>query len=545
MDSERSSVHVGPARTALLVLGMHRSGTSAFTRVFNLLGADLSKILLAPNPDNRLGFWESRELLILHDAILASAGTTWDDWTRFDPGWYESARAGPFRERLRAYLAQDFGASPLFVIKDPRVCRLVRLWRETCDEIGVDLKVVIPIRNPLEVMRSLERRHGFPAAKCHLMWLRHALDALHDSTGLPRCVVSYAALLRDWRKTVAAISRSLSLTWPRYSPSGEAEIDRFLASEERHHVVDDEAVLGDPALSPWVRRAYRALLTLTGSDDDPSALADLDDLLGQLDAAGSLFDPLLNEPAAAPRAGQRHPLEDQLEQATADLNAARRGLNAARRRLDAATADTRRAEAHANEARQRLAETERRLARWHGHARALSLELTALRGRPALRLLERFRSGPDLSRQIDPAFHDLLDDSYMLLGVVGYRLQPSEDLQALGCRRYPLALDRSNLSGLMLAPIIDLPEESGSLGIELATPEGVPVARAWVPLTKIAPVAPVRFAFAPVASSARPLVLRVDVRDATTPVRLFEWRQRRLGGLGGLRTRPFCAFLFD
>jgi hypothetical protein len=174
------------------------------------------------------------------------------------------------------------------------------------------------------------------------------------------------------------------------------------------------------------------------------------------------------------------------------------------------------------------------------------MELTALRHRPALRVLGRFRPGPDLSQQIDPTFQNLLDDSYLLLGgVTGYRLQPSEDLQTLGGLTYSLRLDRPNLSGLMLAPIVDLSDESGSLGIALSSPDGSPVARVRVSLAEIEHHGPVRFMFPPVPSSVRHIVLQVDVRDATTPVRLFEWRKHRFFGLGRLATRPFCALLFD
>src|SRR5262245_37750610 len=82
-------------RQALLVLGMHRSGTSAITRIFNLLGADLPKNLMSSGPGNELGHWESNDLVIIHDDLLTSAGSKWDDWRAFNPDWYESNVSGP------------------------------------------------------------------------------------------------------------------------------------------------------------------------------------------------------------------------------------------------------------------------------------------------------------------------------------------------------------------------------------------------------------------------------------------------------------------
>jgi hypothetical protein len=51
----------GP-RVCLLVLGVHRSGTSAVTRVLSILGAALPRTLLGAGPSNESGHWESEKL---------------------------------------------------------------------------------------------------------------------------------------------------------------------------------------------------------------------------------------------------------------------------------------------------------------------------------------------------------------------------------------------------------------------------------------------------------------------------------------------------
>lgn len=245
-------------------------------------------------------------------------------------------------------------------------------------------------------------------------------------------------------------------------------------------------------------------------------------------------------------------LAERLEEARTELADARHDTATTRAWLEQAREETRLATARADEAQARLGDlalrleaTERRLALWQHDARAVSTELAAMRCRRLLRLFSRFRPGPDLLSQINPAFHDLLDDSYLFLGnLKGYRLQPSEDLRSPGVLVYWLRLDRPNLSGLLLAPIVDLPEQSGSLGIELEAADGLTVAGARISLSEIDQHRPVRFVFPPVPSSARPLTLRVDVRDTATSVRLFEWRKPRGFGVRRLKTRPFCAFIF-
>ena len=74
-------------RSCILVLGVHRSGTSAVTRVINLLGAALPKNLMPPSPNNNeAGFWEPKNLWLLHDRMLREAGSRWDDWRKLDLG---------------------------------------------------------------------------------------------------------------------------------------------------------------------------------------------------------------------------------------------------------------------------------------------------------------------------------------------------------------------------------------------------------------------------------------------------------------------------
>src|ERR1043165_10281978 len=88
-------------RQAILVLGMHRSGTSALSGVVCALGAAAPNNLLPANFANPTGYWESLPLVQADNELLASAHSSWDDWRQLDPRWYESDEARGFRGRLR------------------------------------------------------------------------------------------------------------------------------------------------------------------------------------------------------------------------------------------------------------------------------------------------------------------------------------------------------------------------------------------------------------------------------------------------------------
>ena len=97
-------------KQAVLVLGMHRSGTSAVTRFLNRLGAHLPSKLIPPDADSNVhGFWEPRNIVDIHDELLASAGSSWDDVAAFPRSWFDSELAQSFQDRVPA---QPVNATP-------------------------------------------------------------------------------------------------------------------------------------------------------------------------------------------------------------------------------------------------------------------------------------------------------------------------------------------------------------------------------------------------------------------------------------------------
>ena len=86
---------------ALLVLGMHRSGTSALTRTLSLLGAALPQQLMgAKEENNALGFWEPQAVYELNEALLRQLGSRWDDWQALPPPSAEHVPGPIYREQV-------------------------------------------------------------------------------------------------------------------------------------------------------------------------------------------------------------------------------------------------------------------------------------------------------------------------------------------------------------------------------------------------------------------------------------------------------------
>src|SRR5688572_11542372 len=176
---------------------MHRSGTSALTRVMGLLGAALPRNLLGAGRGNEMGHWEPEPLAAAHDRMLAEVGSRWDDWRSLDLNRMGAERLAATRDELTRLIEEQFGRVPLFVLKEPRICRFVPLYRELLANLGVEPRYVVPLRNPLAVMASLKARDGMTEGFAGLLWLLHVLEAEAETRGWPRAIVSYEALLAD------------------------------------------------------------------------------------------------------------------------------------------------------------------------------------------------------------------------------------------------------------------------------------------------------------------------------------------------------------
>jgi hypothetical protein len=283
-------------RQALFVLGMHRSGTSAFSGVLANLGAQAPKTLMVPTKDNPQGYWESLELLKAHDRILDSAGSRWNDWGPFNPAWIETAAAEEFIALIPQLIKSEFGDAGLILIKDPRVCRFFPLWQIALRKSRITPKVVIPVRHPLEVARSLELRDHFGRNRSLLLWLRHVLDAEASTREVARTFVRYDQLLDDWQTSARKISRDLDIQWPKWSGDTESRITDFLSSELRHHRDADKPVPGGGELAEWANQTYQVLQQLAGDGQPPKpALESLDRIRHEFDRTSAMYAAVVRE----------------------------------------------------------------------------------------------------------------------------------------------------------------------------------------------------------------------------------------------------------
>ncbi|WP_202843326.1 hypothetical protein [Luteimonas saliphila] len=248
------------------------------------------------NANNARGYWESTELMVLHDQILASAGTRWDDWGRFNPDWFKSPVATEFSEKLGAVIDEEYGGTRLLLVKDPRICRFFPLWKQVLDHKEIKPKIILPVRNPFDVAHSLNARDKLGKNRALLLWLRHVLDAEFATRGLDRAFTTYEGLVSDWKVEVARLASDLAIKWPRWSPAAELDIADFLTEDLRHYGYPAPRIAPEDELAVWVSSVYHILKKRSSGDEvEDSEIHTLDRIRTQFDSTSSTYGIVFKE----------------------------------------------------------------------------------------------------------------------------------------------------------------------------------------------------------------------------------------------------------
>lgn len=215
----------------VVVLGMHRSGTSLVSRLVNMLGLAVCRHddLLVGRARNPRGHWESISLLHFNERLLNELGGRWFCPPLLGP----RELSGMLREHAGDALATLRDAHPRrpWVWKDPRTCVLLPFWSAVLERRAA---YVLVVRHPLEVSDSLARRSGCTQLLSFALWERYTRQAMLGAAGRPLMVCTYDQVLADpvaWCERLAAFLGELGL---RSLAVDRAAIDAFVMGELRH-----------------------------------------------------------------------------------------------------------------------------------------------------------------------------------------------------------------------------------------------------------------------------------------------------------------------
>ena len=226
---------------AVLILGMHRSGTSCLAGCLQEAGVDLGKVnegvpLSSFNPK---GNRENNRITKLNDAVLAANGGTWD---RPPKSVVWSRRHEVRRERL----IRGFPTDRPWGFKDPRTLLTLSGWLESLPAA----RMVATFRHPVAVARSLRRREQFSMQKGLSLWLTYNRLLLRHHERFEFPLICFDSSVDDYRLALSRILTALRLDLPARG------ISFFEPRLRRSHPGEETA------LPEAITRTYRSLAKL-------------------------------------------------------------------------------------------------------------------------------------------------------------------------------------------------------------------------------------------------------------------------------------------
>jgi hypothetical protein len=233
-------------KQAIIVLGMHRSGTSVAMALAEMQGVVLGDRLFGAREDNPKGFFEHADVIHLNEKIFNVFGLHSQDVVPLPAGFENNPEVVRIKKQLIEILKRDFAKAEILGIKDPRMCLLMPVWHQIFEEIEVEPIFIVPYRHPLEVANSLNKRDGISVPQGLLLWLRYMLEIMVETKNHTRHFIEFDALLNNPEE----FFRGLNLP----KPFPKAEADAFIAKSLRHHQTP-----ANTDAMPWVMELFQML----------------------------------------------------------------------------------------------------------------------------------------------------------------------------------------------------------------------------------------------------------------------------------------------
>lgn len=275
-----------PESPLILLVGMHRSGTSLLADILAGLGVSIPGQLIPGDINNPEGYREWRQVVDLQERLLMDLNRFWPSKQGVQPlpsDWRIHPSTELFRSRLYELLKREVKVQRgPWCIKDPRTSRLLPLWLDLAKTLGLSIDVVLAIRHPADVVVSLVRRDGpltgMDSLRAQHLWWRHTLEPIETcfQAGLTLSVVSYDHWFLAPREAVDHLCSTLNLT----TCSGRQRdrvLSRIRPEHRRSHELAASVQLDGSVATLHSRLAGLATL---GKAIDPAGFPSPDDFPG-------------------------------------------------------------------------------------------------------------------------------------------------------------------------------------------------------------------------------------------------------------------------
>ena len=192
-----------------IVLGMHRSGTSALTGMLHASGLGAPNDALGATESNPFGYWESSCLVELSNRLLHDLGSHWSRMFDLPPRWITSPLVAQWISDYLQAFSLVFNENKHLVVKDPRLCILLEPLLPCLQSGLMEVDYLLILRSPVEVIASLNKSEGIGFNESLKLWIDSVLSSERLTRHCRRNIVTFSGLLEN----PAGILRACYAAW--------------------------------------------------------------------------------------------------------------------------------------------------------------------------------------------------------------------------------------------------------------------------------------------------------------------------------------------
>jgi glycosyltransferase involved in cell wall biosynthesis len=246
------------ARSIIVILGAHRSGTSLAAQLLSLMGMRVGDDLIPGRSDNPQGFWEHAGIIEHTRAMEEKLGLNPFRGGALlppDTPWWRDEGFAAELKALEAIIRAEVSQAGCFGFKDPRTTILLPMWQELFANLNLMPRYVLALRSPAAVAASMSKRR-IPASLGEAIWLTQMAATIKALKAPPQAVVSYDRWFVDPAGQARDLAAALEL--PVLGDDAlRAALDHAVDGKLRHHASDAGALS-----LPLTGEFYEALLRL-------------------------------------------------------------------------------------------------------------------------------------------------------------------------------------------------------------------------------------------------------------------------------------------
>lgn len=239
------------SRRVVVVLGMHRSGTSAITKSLELFGISLGERLYGASFDNPKGFWEDEECLNINQELLSIYGYEYDSIIKKID--MENEKVKLLLHDAVGVVTKNLDKYNLWAFKDPRTCRYLEFWQSVFEIVGCEVNYIFVSRNPISVAKSLKKRNNLDLEKSYFLWAQHLYMAFLEIKH--RCLLlDYDDFMDNYKLNLDKISNFLNIE-PDSKKVNEY-LEEFLDNKLRHTKFNENDIYSNKTIPNFVKSIF-------------------------------------------------------------------------------------------------------------------------------------------------------------------------------------------------------------------------------------------------------------------------------------------------